>query len=464
MENVIVWFRNDLRLRDNKLLAIAEEKKYQVIPFYGLDDNWLKNDAFGFQKMGAFRAKFLLESLNDLKQNLQAINSDLFFKIGEIPAVLSELANEFGITKILANKAFTNEEIAQEKALTKAIPNVKITYISHDTLYHINDLPFAYKELPNVFTQFRNKVEKRAAIRTELSAPRALSTIKFDSTAIPKLSELGYDMPLDSSKKAIDFKGGENAALARLHHYLWETKALSKYKITRNGLLGANYSSKFSPWLAAGCISPRTIYYEVSKYEAEIEKNDSTYWLIFELLWRDFFKFYALKYGAEIFKLKGPKNENLSLRKNQKLFDAWASGNTGVPFIDANMRELNDTGFMSNRGRQNVASFLVKDLGIDWRMGAAYFESLLIDYDPCSNYGNWNYVAGVGADPRENRYFNIMKQAKTYDTKAEFVKYWIDELRALNAEVIFQHYLSESPLSNNYPAPLVRSKFWKLEL
>ena len=113
-----------------------------------------------------------------------------------------------------------------------------------------------------------------------------------------------------------------------------------------------------------------------------------------------------------------------------KLF-AWVLGETGIPFIDANMKELRDTGFMSNRGRQNVASFLVKDLKVNWQMGAEYFESALIDYDPCSNYGNWNYVAGVGNDPRENRYFNILSQAKRYDPDGAFVRHWLPELAAL---------------------------------
>ncbi len=108
-------------------------------------------------------------------------------------------------------------------------------------------------------------------------------------------------------------------------------------------------------------------------------------------------------------------------------FEAWINGKTGVPFIDANMKELQLTGFMSNRGRQNVASFLTKDLGIDWTWGATYFESQLIDYDVCNNWGNWNYVAGVGNDPREDHYFNIETQVEKYDKNGDYVKLWLSE-------------------------------------
>lgn len=146
------------------------------------------------------------------------------------------------------------------------------------------------------------------------------------------------------------------------------------------------------------------------------------------------------------------------------MFWRWAEGQTGIPFVDANMRELNQTGFMSNRGRQNVASFLVNDLGIDWRWGASYFESMLIDYDACSNWGNWMYVAGVGNDPRENRYFNILKQAQNYDKKGEYIRHWIPELSGIMGFDIHQpHTLSPSELKKagvslggNYPHPLVK--------
>jgi len=270
-------------------------------------------------------------------------------------------------------------------------------------------------------------------------------------------------------RAVLDFKGGETAALERLNHYLWETDCIKSYKETRNGLIGANYSSKFSPWLAQGCISPKKIYHEVKKYERERKKNKSTYWMIFELLWRDFFRLMAKKHGNKIFQKGGTKGEaDERWIENRKLFEAWANGRTGVPFIDANMTELNKTGFMSNRGRQNVASFLVKDLHINWQIGAEYFESLLIDYDPASNYGNWNYVAGVGSDPRENRYFNILSQATRYDPNGDFVKLWLPQLEGLSNEKIHRPDLisfeeqkyTKVKIGGNYPKAMVNIRQW----
>ena len=216
------------------------------------------------------------------------------------------------------------------------------------------------------------------------------------------------------------------------------------------------------------CIRDR-IYSEIKAYEDERVSNDSTYWVVFELLWRDFFRLMGKKHGNSIFKIKGTKNEGNPVDKvDWDVFNAWSNGETGIPFIDANMKELNATGFMSNRGRQNVASFLVNDLKLNWLMGAEYFESLLLDYDPCSNYGNWNYIAGVGSDPRNDRYFNIYSQAKRYDPKGEFVKKWIPILAKLpENQVHLPSKIDQGELEKaginvgvNYPQPIINTSKW----
>jgi deoxyribodipyrimidine photo-lyase len=225
----------------------------------------------------------------------------------------------------------------------------------------------------------------------------------------------------------LPFNGGEIEALKRLQYYFWETENISTYKETRNGLLGADYSSKFSPWLANGSLSPKTIYWELKQFEREITSNQSTYWLFFELLWRDFFRYVSLKFGRRLFLKNGLKDEERRFYFNKNKFEHWRTGNTGKPFVDANMRELLHSGYMSNRGRQNVASYLVHDMGLDWRAGAAWFESQLIDYDPSSNYGNWLYVSGLGNDPRPNRKFNVQRQANMYDPEGKYVETWLNE-------------------------------------
>jgi deoxyribodipyrimidine photo-lyase len=177
--------------------------------------------------------------------------------------------------------------------------------------------------------------------------------------------------------------------------------------------------------LANGSISARTIYWEIQNYEKEICKNEDTYWLVFELIWRDYFKYISLKHGNNIFKLDGILQNKYDWKTNQKAFREWAFGNTREPFVNANMIELLKTGFMSNRGRQNVASFWAKEWEQDWRIGAAYFESMLIDYDVHSNYGNWIYNAGVGNDPRDRK-FNIKRQAEMYDADGKYQKMWLN--------------------------------------
>ena len=167
------------------------------------------------------------------------------------------------------------------------------------------------------------------------------------------------------------------------------------------------------------------IYHEVKRYEQEVKKNISTYWLIFELIWRDFFRLVAMQHGSKIFMAEGIRQKPVEWSFDPEVFEKWRTGNTGDDFVDANMKELQLTGFMSNRGRQNVASYLAHDLKQDWRAGAAWFENRLIDYDVTSNWGNWMYVAGVGNDPRDRK-FNTQWQAEKYDKNRQYRKLWLD--------------------------------------
>jgi deoxyribodipyrimidine photo-lyase len=225
-------------------------------------------------------------------------------------------------------------------------------------------------------------------------------------------------------------------------------------------MLGSSYSSKLSPWLAVGCISPRLIYNEVKRYELERVSNKSTYWLIFELIWRDFFRALYGKYGTKMFQSGGAHSVNKRWNTNDEYIQRWKDGMTGYPLVDANMRELKLTGWMSNRGRQNVASFLVLDLGVDWRIGAAHFESLLLDHDVYSNYGNWNAAAGLTGG-RVNK-FNISKQSKDYDSNGEYIKYWLPELKNVPAPLVFEPWRMSAQeqekyqvrIGEDYPLPI----------
>lgn len=431
MKKILVWLRNDLRLHDNLLLHKASQQASHVWVAYCIDKRLFDKNFLGIPKTGSFRAKFLLESLLDLRLQLRKYNSDLIIRTGKPEVEIPKIAKLLQVDIVFTSKEVTQEELYVEEQLEKnlAFYGIMSEYFWQATLYHPDDLPFPICKLPNIFTEFRKAVEKDSEIRNPLPQTSKYTTLPevFFAGNLPTLKELGLKEPEISNKGIFTFKGGENEALMRLHYYLWESDAIASYKETRNNLLGKDYSSKLSPYLALGCISPRKIWHEVKRYEQERIANESTYWLIFELLWRDFFRFTAQKYGNRLFYKTGFQGKKLAFSQDTEKFWKWAKGKTGQPFIDANMQELNETGYMSNRGRQNVASFLVKDLKIDWTWGATYFESLLIDYDACSNWGNWQYIAGVGNDPRSNRYFNPFTQTQKYDPDGIFIRHWLTE-------------------------------------
>ncbi len=420
----LVWFRNDLRIDDNQSLYDATTKHDKVIGLVLIADFWLKETAFGFKKMEVFRARFLIETIEDLRQELKTLNIPLIVKVDDGTS-LKQLCDQYQITDLYMQEEWTKEEVDQEKN----IPDTVSVHKSYSQfLFHPDDLPFAIENLPKIFTVFRKACEKNSTVRPCTPKPTKLvdENDQILSNKPLTLQELGYAPFEIHPNSAFPFQGGSRAASERLNHYFWITKKLSYYKKTRNGLLGTDYSSKFSSWLANGSISPKSIYWSVKDYEQEIGKNQSTYWLIFELIWRDYFKYVSLRHGNSIFVVGGIKNREYDWRQNHHVFDQWINGSTAEPFVNANMLELKNTGFMSNRGRQNVASYFAKTLQMDWRLGAAYFESMLIDYDVHSNYGNWMYNAGVGNDPRD-RVFNVGLQAERYDGKGKYQSTWLQK-------------------------------------
>ena len=431
MNTSIVWFKTDLRLHDNETLIKAIEQSDEIIPVFCFDENEFKKTEFGFQKTGNFRTQFLLESLKDLDNNLRKLGSGLLVVRGKPEYEIFKIAQKYKATKVFAKKEVAYEEKQTEERVEKELWKLKceLKTFSTSTLYHAQDLPFSIKDIPDVFTNFRKRTEKESQVREIFPAPKAIKSPAIPELILPRLEQLGLTQITVDKRSVFPFKGGETEAYSRLNYYFKETKLISTYKETRNELIGTDYSSKFSPWLANGCLSSREIYYELKKFEEEFGANESTYWLVFELLWRDYFRFMMKKHRHQFFLQTGIKTSDTPINTiNQELLHKWINGNTGFDFIDANMIELKLTGFMSNRGRQNVASYLCNDLKIDWRYGAAYFEQQLIDYDVCSNWGNWAYLAGVGNDPRGNRYFNIAKQAKDYDSKKQFRKLWIQPI------------------------------------
>lgn len=422
MSRGIVWFRNDLRTTDNAVLLDACTAHSEVLPLFVLDPRIMGVCPFGFGRMASYRAHFLQESVLELAADLERVGSGLRMVVGDPVTVIPELAHAWKARCVHVQHDPAWEESMQECSLAR---QVDLRVHPPATLLHPDDLPFTVEELPHVFTAFRKKVEKDRRVRAPLPVPDVPHTPQDWSNGFPEVELEGWTPgPSRDPRAVMRFHGGREAGQARLRHYLWDTRSLSTYKLTRNDLMGADHSSKFSPWLANGCLSPREVHAEVVRYEAEHGANESTYWLVFELLWRDLFRFRAEKHGPRIFRWGGPQARTTARGRDAERFRRWVEGRTGQPFIDANMRELWHTGWMSNRGRQNVASYLVHDLQLDWRMGAWWFERMLIDHDACSNWGNWQYLAGVGNDPREGRRFDPERQAALYDPEGTYVEHW----------------------------------------
>ncbi|KAJ3334165.1 hypothetical protein HDU76_008627 [Blyttiomyces sp. JEL0837] len=490
----ICILRNDLRLHDNIALTAANNSSCtHLLPIYCFDPRQMdlsrlpgssfappKTWYFKFDKCGKHRARFILEGVIGLKNILRSVhNTDLSIHFGHpesvVRDVITKLAqHNYSVEGVYMQKEVTYEENLVERNISKVLKSIKNQNVNTSTIglkllwgltmVHLQDIPFNSSTLPDVFTEFRKAVERlgEEAVRpivmipegkmkpfptlAEPLQPSSWGTFNQNPDKLFSLLVQDYDRDMKlgnqgrDPRSAFPFDGSERSAVRRVDDYLYRTRGIDTYKATRNGLKGTEYSSKFSPWLATGAISPRYIMHEIRQVEKRRGGNDGTYWLWFELLWRDYFKFVALKYGNQLFKLEGLRPSTYDThtiwRKDAAKLKAWIEGKTGIPWVDANMIELKKTGFMSNRGRQNVASFLTKDLSIDWRLGAEYFESQLIDHDPASNYGNWQYVAGVGNDPRENRTFNMIKQATDYDRDGQYVLTWLPQLSRLPRGVV----------------------------
>lgn len=426
MTRVWILFTDNLRVRDNTVLDAVCVQPNQVLPMYFHNISEANREVYSMRKVWPYRVKFLCESLVNLDKNLEKLWGRLAIIKGESIEILAEYIVAQKLKKVYIQEAVWQNEYQSIKKLKKLLEkqNISLFSVWDHTLVYKDDLPFQISELPQVFTQFRKWVEKNSEILAPLEIPKDTDFIAHGRSEHLSLWDFWYVECTTDTRSVLKFDWGEDAAWSRLEHYFWETESLSQYKETRNGMIGSNYSSKFSAWLSLGCISPRSIYAEIKKYEQSIKKNNSTYWLIFELLWRDFFQFLFLQDRMKFFRDFTSESEILIVESDKRKFEKWKEGRLGVPFVDANMHELALTGFMSNRGRQNVASYLVNDLGLNWRLGAMYFESILIDYDIASNWGNWAYIAWVWNDPREDRYFNIERQQSMYDSKWLYRKLW----------------------------------------
>ena len=440
MNTALYWFRSDLRLEDNPNFLSACKAADGLLPIYAHAPQ--ESLIWGFDRIGRYRRQFLRDALSDLRRKLEQLGSDLLELQAppgdsiSIVDLVMELAQRYGIKTIYCEVIHAPEEM-QALALLK-----RAGFIVHaeleSTMIAVRDLPFTPDAMPDQFTQFRSKIEKAKHLFTDpVLAPSHIPPLPDNfkqSEGITGAQNPATTEPASQnhhhSRSSFPhcseaYRGGATAAEAHLRQYL--ARALPhSYKATRNQLHGLDYSSKLSPWLALGSISARSVMKQLKQFESEQGANEGSYWLWFELLWRDYFRVLHLKYGKQLY-CAGGLNQSEKPIHNARGFQHWCSGTTGESIVDAGMRELKATGYLSNRLRQVVASYLIYDLHSDWRAGAAWFESQLLDYDVYSNQGNWLYIAGRGTDPRGGRRFNPQKQAQDHDANGSYRALWLSD-------------------------------------
>ncbi|MDX5372275.1 MAG: deoxyribodipyrimidine photo-lyase, partial [Pseudomonadaceae bacterium] len=329
MRRVLLWIKQDLRLDDHPALQAALQAD-RLLPVHVFDPTLLQPGPFGCRRLGVHRARLQLESLAALDGELRQRGSALLVLQGRAERLIPCLAEQLDMDEVLTLEEVAPEERAQLEAVRRQLGDIRLRLLPGNFLLRDEELPCAVEQLPGVFSQFRQLVEQRPPVFQPRPAPARLPALPDNAHAyfgaLPSLSQLGLGEPLSVAGNAFPFSGGEPAAQARLRDYLWLSQGVRRYQETRNGMLGSEYSSKLSPWLANGCLSPRRVLAELRRHEAQYGRNESTQALWLELLWRDFFRRTLLRHGAALFRAGGLKATARAPRQLDERFDSWCQG------------------------------------------------------------------------------------------------------------------------------------------
>lgn len=401
MGSSILWFRQDLRLHDNEALVEAVRNADELIPVYIIDAHHVR--------FSAHRVRFLLESLIDLRNQLRALGSDLLVRRGSPDQILYQLALDTKSQWVYCNRERTRDEVDIQDKLEKKLWTIgrELRYTRGKMLYYTLDLPFPVTQCPDTFVAFKKDVEHFIPVRKPLEKPSVLPPLSagLEPGRIPKLSGLVNIM---KEKKIVAFTGGETAGLNVLDDMLQHPKAAD--------LDGEN--GPLSPWISMGCLSPKLVYdqsFSMVSGGEEVRQH---------LLYRDYLRLMGKKYGDRIFYKSGITGRKVRFVKDEDALQKWIQGKTGVEIIDAAMHQLNLTGWMPDVLRRLTANYFINVLKLDWRSGAAYFESQLIDYDPCSNWVSWLNLSGFGPDSREDRTIHFDLAGKKLDPDGVYIARW----------------------------------------
>lgn len=429
-------FRRDLRLYDNTALLDALKLSESVIPCFIFDKRQIENNEYKSNNC----IQFMMHSLQELDHNLKQKNSKLYFFYGIAEEVIAKLIGQLNIKAIFINRDYTPFSRKRDEKIANICRDFNIDFHTYaDALLHEpeeiskpNDQPYT------VFTHFFKK-----AVQLNVPKPRTNSYENYYQKAISLEDKHITTKLLKINNPTIFVKGGRTEALSLLK----KIKDFKNYENIRNfpALQGTTHLSAHNKF---GTLSVREFY-------ASIVKNlGKGHPLLKELIWRDFFTHIAFHFPRVFGEAFHGKYNNIIWSENEKHFQAWCEGRTGFPIVDAGMRELNTTGFMHNRVRMIVASFLTKDLHIDWRLGEKYFAQKLVDYDPSVNNGNWQWVASTGCDAQPYfRIFNPWLQQQKFDPDCQYIKYWIPELEIMSSNSI--HKLYKEKLTTDYPLTII---------
>lgn len=416
----VYWLTRDLRLDDNPALHEAARESPLVCVFM-IDPRWFEPGPFGWTPMGPHRWAFVWRSLRLLEAQLQARGQQLIIRRERPEVGLPALLDALGARRLVASRPTGFNEMGQWQAIETAVPGVRCDLVETLTLFDETDLAFRLDALPETFSAFRRSIEKpglRPArpLHTPDTLPETVTGQALDQRPEGSVADLS----------GTPFSGGEVSGADHLARYIWQDQHILTYKRTRNALDDWSSSSKLSPWLSVGALSARRIAAEIDRFETEVERNESTYWLYFELLWREYFQWYGRHRGRGLF--LSPANQGQGGGSTDAHdFRRWLTDPSTHALVRAGAVQLESTGYLSNRMRQILASACLHEGHFDWRLAAAWFEHWLVDYDVASNYGNWQYIAGVGADPRGGRVFSLDKQARQFDADGTYRQRWLSE-------------------------------------
>jgi len=446
-ERVLHWFRNDLRLRDNRGLAAAAGRARELALLFVLDDRLLGGSA-----LGAPRLRFLLGCLERLRDELAHRGQRLVIRRGDPASSVPAFAREHRIERVVWNRDDTPFARRRDALVRRALEAQGVAVEEHKdrVVFDASELRTKQGGSFRVFTPFRNAWWARfEADPPACAGPlRMPPPVSIDPGALPDAAALGFDGDATELPPP-----GESAARRRLDRFL--DGPLARYAVDRDRP-DRDGTSRLSPYLRFGAISARHCVHAARDRmrEAPHVRDGARKWLD-ELVWREFYQSVLAEHPHVLARSFQPVYDALRWNDDEAGFRAWCEGRTGYPFVDAAMRQLAATGWMHNRARMVVASFLTKDLLVDWRRGERFFYQRLVDGDPASNNGGWQWAASTGTDAQPYfRIFHPVSQGERFDPEGGYVRRWVPELRDVEPRFVQSPWKAPHP-PREYPRPIV---------